>query len=756
MKAKSSEDVSPVRWGRRSSRRSSSSEESERNCYNVQTSSVTTERIVNNSTNSLGSSSSSSNISKKDKRRIREERRRACEKRNPLLERVRNTRLSFLRDTSHNSPDHLRETKSSLRQNRSLNNGDGLQANENVNQQHQFSSMCELRANHDSCNGDDNERQSQKKVQLGRHESHRRSVCEAELLARQQQQQKQIDAVNSKRRSKSQSRIDGSSDKLALFGFGLSDCSPRMQRGRNDSRSAAKDACNTAEGKGRPNFDTVSPSSCLAAKFRAMQNRYLKSSTSKLIGKIYKKESSGKDAERKRLRSFSYGALPGLDELRTNPLFEEHEQEILVNDQDNDNDSGILDNDSATSSLLDDRCSSVASENHHHQYSINPSDSITHSLPPRIPPRKPSQQQQTSARRSTGSQRQILLDDAESISSSTCPVTESNINSEQKLTVIRSSSSVKKTLIVKLERQQNEQSLGIFIAKTPDSAGYLVAHVVPSGLADREGSLRIGDEILIVNGKRLRGLSMPEARAILSGAGPAEIDIVVCRLLPSASDAVNEKVVDTSPTRKKLMESSVDYENVSIENGHGVIVTPEPAHFRKHQSRRLRSSAKVSGSARHQEAGSRSDANAAGSGGGVNGVDSKSNENLSNFCTLPRRPRNALSSFLTVVFEKGPGKKSLGFTIVGGRDSPKGSIGIFVKSVLPAGQAAEDGRLRAGDEILAVNGQICHDLTHREAVLMFRNIKTGPVALHVCRRVRNRDAQSMKAKSCADLLIADS
>ncbi|XP_069940664.1 uncharacterized protein [Cherax quadricarinatus] len=118
--------------------------------------------------------------------------------------------------------------------------------------------------------------------------------------------------------------------------------------------------------------------------------------------------------------------------------------------------------------------------------------------------------------------------------------------------------------------------------------------------------------------------------------------------------------------------------------------------------------------------------------------DTEKGDGQPSFCTLPRQKREVTFQIRTVVFEKGPGHRSLGFSIVGGTDSPKGSMGIFVKTVFPQGQAAASGALQEGDEILAINGKPLHGSSHKDAILAFKEIKQGKVVLHIGRRRKKK------------------
>ncbi|NXA38753.1 MPDZ protein, partial [Eudromia elegans] len=84
--------------------------------------------------------------------------------------------------------------------------------------------------------------------------------------------------------------------------------------------------------------------------------------------------------------------------------------------------------------------------------------------------------------------------------------------------------------------------------------------------------------------------------------------------------------------------------------------------------------------------------------------------------------------YKTITLDRGP--DGLGFSIVGGYGSPHGDLPIYVKTVFAKGAAAEDGRLKRGDQIIAVNGQSLEGVTHEEAVSILKRTK-GTVTLTV-------------------------
>uniref|UniRef100_A0A3P9NAJ9 PDZ domain-containing protein n=1 Tax=Poecilia reticulata TaxID=8081 RepID=A0A3P9NAJ9_POERE len=71
-------------------------------------------------------------------------------------------------------------------------------------------------------------------------------------------------------------------------------------------------------------------------------------------------------------------------------------------------------------------------------------------------------------------------------------------------------------------------------------------------------------------------------------------------------------------------------------------------------------------------------------------------------------------TYTAITLEKGC--EGLGFSIVGGFGSPHGDLPIYVKT----GAAAVDGRLKRGDQILAVNGESLQAVTHEQAVTILK------------------------------------
>jgi len=84
-----------------------------------------------------------------------------------------------------------------------------------------------------------------------------------------------------------------------------------------------------------------------------------------------------------------------------------------------------------------------------------------------------------------------------------------------------------------------------------------------------------------------------------------------------------------------------------------------------------------------------------------------------------------------------PDGKSLGFSVVGLRSEHKGELGIYVQEIQAEGIAGDDGQLKEGDQILAIDGQVLDcNISHQQAITILQQAR-GSVDLVVARGQEN-------------------
>ncbi|XP_027133463.1 multiple PDZ domain protein isoform X4 [Larimichthys crocea] len=330
------------------------------------------------------------------------------------------------------------------------------------------------------------------------------------------------------------------------------------------------------------------------------------------------------------------------------------------------------------------------------------------------------------------------------------------------------------------------QGLGLSIVGRRNDTGVFVSDIVKGGLVDTDGQLMQGDQILSVNGEDVRTATQEAMAALLKCCvGPITMEVGRFKAGPfhserrlsqssQMSETGSSKVATQScsdsgnlpddPDKLSMSSDSPEHQDtrtveftkgpndslgISIAGGVGSPLGDIPIFIAMMnpvgvaaQTQKLKIGDRiVSICGTSAEGMSHSQAvallkNATGTiqlqvvAGGDTTVTGTSQEQAAGSLTPSCIFQDDLGppQYKTITLGRGP--DGLGFSIVGGYGSPHGDLPIYVKTVFGKGAAAEDGRLKRGDQIMAVNGQTLEGVTHEEAVGILKRTK-GSVTLTV-------------------------
>uniref|UniRef100_A0A8C9W059 Multiple PDZ domain crumbs cell polarity complex component n=1 Tax=Scleropages formosus TaxID=113540 RepID=A0A8C9W059_SCLFO len=329
------------------------------------------------------------------------------------------------------------------------------------------------------------------------------------------------------------------------------------------------------------------------------------------------------------------------------------------------------------------------------------------------------------------------------------------------------------TFKVELQKQPG-QGLGLSIVGRRNDTGVFVSDIVKGGVVEADGRLMQGDQILAVNGEDVRSSTQEAVAGLLKRCiGPICLEVGRFKAGPFHSERRFSLSSQVGPSAGPLFSAAThsfsnvcvcvcvvffqgptDSLGISIAGGVGSPLGDVPIFIAMMhptglaaQTQQIRMGDRILAICGTPTEGmSHSQAvsllkNATGTvqlqvaSGGDPSVTAPPQEQAAVGLSLSALTASSIfqdelgpPQYKTITLERGP--EGLGFSIVGGFGSPHGDLPIYVKTVFSKGAAAEDGQLRRGDQIIAVNGQSLEGVTHEEAVGILKRTK-GTITLTV-------------------------